>query len=173
MVIRATGLVSCTAAVAEADPWIPLKVSWPVERHGGALNLYLRGAGGGYVELRSDEVSGALTELVVIDTPPDGDRTPDTSAPEAADRTVVLDAEMWEWKVTPDYREPARRDTTMTTDLTLAVAGGQTTVWFGTAEPVRFAIAGTVRAGLTAQDELICVSVPTPEAVDPGFNKLA
>lgn len=172
MAVRVTGLVSSPAAVAEADPWIPLKVSWPVERRGGGLSVYVHGVDGGYVELRSDEVSGALTGLVVVDAPPAGARSFEAGAPETADTAVILDAELWEWRVTPDYREPARRDTTVMADLSLTVADGHTTMWFGSAAVARFAVAGPVRVGLSAQDELICVSTPTPDVVDPGLNRL-
>jgi len=116
MTVRVTGLAPSPAAVAAANSWLPRTVSWP-------LYVAVRGADGGYVELRSDELSGVLTGLVLGHRP--HRLALDAGVPEMSGAAVVLDAELCEWKVTPDYREPVRRHTTMAADLSLTVATGR------------------------------------------------
>ncbi|SFF11777.1 hypothetical protein SAMN05421541_106165 [Actinoplanes philippinensis] len=162
----------CSSSTAEADPWVPLKVSWEVPRLDGALYVNLTGTGGGLVELRVDGASGALFELVVVDELPTVRRDLPVALPEDSGQAAEVDRDIWEWKVTPDYREVAKRTLDRSAELGISHHAGLTTVWLGAAEPARLLRAAAVRVGVAASGELVCVSTPTPEVVDPGFNRL-
>jgi hypothetical protein len=105
--LTVTGRIDCPSATASSDPWIPLNVKWQVPL-GGTLNLYITGSDGGYVELRVDLDAAPLHAMVVIDLPPKIEREIPTLPTESIHTTVVLDLDLWEWKVTPDYKDRLR-----------------------------------------------------------------
>ncbi|MER5750103.1 hypothetical protein [Streptomyces sp. NPDC002088] len=67
--LKIEGLAPCDGSTVEVDPWVPLKVSWDVDREAQPLYLLIAGASGGYLELKVHPESGALLSLTVIDLP--------------------------------------------------------------------------------------------------------
>jgi hypothetical protein len=166
-VIKVVGQASCDASNVEADPWIPLTVTWQVERESGLLSLYVRGTSGGYVEMRVDESSRALVELVVIESPPEA--VSNCSVPDDLTvlGTVVLDRDIWQWRVTPDYTEPAKRDASTLQDLSWSVQGDKISLRFATSQPSWFVGAGDVQFGISESGELVCMAVRKPDVELP------
>jgi hypothetical protein len=74
----------------------------------GPLYLLVNGDQGGYVELKVDPNSGALCGLVVVDLPLYVERAVVPAEVLAGSNVPVLDLDIWEWKVTPDYKEPLK-----------------------------------------------------------------
>lgn len=165
--IKVVGHSPCAAAQIQADPWIPLMVNWQLEGRSGLLNLYIQGNDGGYVEMRVDERSGALVELVVIEAPPEAaQRFP---VPEDSKNlgTVVLDREMWEWRVTPDYAEPAKRDVSILQHLAWSTQGDNVFLQFGDSQASWFVGSGDTKFAISESGELVCMAVRRPEVELP------
>jgi hypothetical protein len=166
-VIKVVGQASCDASNVEADPWIPLTVTWQLERGSGLLSLYVRGTSGGYLEMRVDESSRALVELVVIESPPEA--VSHCSVPDDLTvlGTVVLDRDIWQWRVTPDYTEPAKRDASMQQELSWSVQGDKISLLFATSQPSWFVGAGDAQFGISESGELVCMAVRKPDVELP------
>lgn len=166
--IKVVGHSPCTATQIQADPWIPLMVNWQLEGRSGLLSLYIQGTGGGYVEMRVDERTGALAELVVIESPPGTARR--CSVPEGPKPTgtLVLDREMWQWRVTPDYVEPAKRDVSISQHLAWLVEGDTVSLQFGAPQASSFVSSGDVEFGISEYGELVCVAVRRPDVAVPA-----
>jgi hypothetical protein len=121
-VIKVVGSEPCESIHVEADPWIPLKVSWQLEVPTGLLNLYVRGVNGGYVEIRVDARTGAIVEVVVIEIPPDSSVRYSMPSDPSEVGVPTLDREIWERRVTPDYNEPANRDASIEQELSYSTS---------------------------------------------------
>jgi hypothetical protein len=94
--LKIKGLMSCGGCIAEVDPWVPLKVSWDVERDMQPLYLLISGISGGYVELKLHPASGILMSLIVIDLPPEVQHVAVESPGEVSDLSVpVFDITAW------------------------------------------------------------------------------
>ena len=168
--IRVIGHASCGATQVQADPWIPLTVNWQFEERSGLLNLYVRGANGGYVEMRVDECTGALLELVVIEAPPERVQHCSPSNISTISGTVVLDREMWQWRVTPDYVEPTTRDVSMLQDLSWSVQEDKILLLFSKARPTWLAGSNEAEFGISEAGELVCMAVSRPNIeLPPGY----
>ena len=167
---KVLGGAECPGATASADPWIPLTVSWQVSLLGGPLYLYVTGSDGGYVELKVDPNSGALYALVIVDLPPLIDRTVESGPSEAGSLSPVFDLGLWEWKVTPDYKEPAKPDIDATIPLSYSTPGDLFALWFSGASTGRYLACGDARAGLSRRDELVNIVVPKPPIIRPELS---
>ena len=162
---------ACLGATVSADPWVPLTISWHLSMQGGPLRLYLTGDEGGYVELNVSPDSGALSRLVLVNVPPTTDRIFEVPGGAAEQLSPVLDLGLWEWKVTPDYREPASRDAELSSTLTYSKRSDEFTLWFSGSPVVRIITCGKVCVGVSQDNEMVAIRVPTPEIVEPElFN---
>jgi hypothetical protein len=166
--IKIVGQVSCDTSDVQADPWIPLTVTWQLERGSGLLNLYVRGTSGGYLEMRVDESTRALVELVVIESPPE--TVSHCSVPDGLTTlgTVVLDRDIWQWRVTPDYTEPAKRDSSVLQELSWSVQGDTISLLFASSQPTLFVGAGDAQLGISESGELVCMVVRKPDVELPA-----
>jgi hypothetical protein len=166
-VVKIVGTTTCHGVSYEADPYTPLTVSWHVRTDGGPLYLYVRGEEYGYVELKVDPNTLALCKLVVIDLPPSTDRNVDPGSYRSGSSSPVLDRTQWKWKTTPDYTEPLRRDADITERLHYSKSRDTFALWFSDARSVRYLACGGAMVGVSADDEMVCVAVPTPPASEP------
>jgi hypothetical protein len=166
-VIKVVGSASAEGAQVSADPWIPLMVYWGTAAAMGHLDLYIDGSDGGYVELRVDAVTGALTELVVLESPPH--RGAEYLAGEVSTQTGVptIDLAMWEWRVTPDYEEPARKDARVKQRLSRWESASVVALQFSDDPPDHLLSAGDVRIGVSSSGELVCLIAEKPGVVVP------
>ena len=167
---KVLGGVECPGATASADPWIPLIVSWQVSLLGGPLYLYVTGNDGGYVELKVDPNSGALYALVIVDLPPMTDRTVEIGPLEAGSLSPIFDLGLWEWKVTPDYKEPAKCDIDATSPLNYSTPGDLFALWFSDVPIGRYLACGDARVGVSPSDELVNIVVPRPPIIKPELS---
>lgn len=165
--IRVVDSAPCGPIQVTADPWIPLTVKWQLAARSGILNLYIRGTDGGYVEMRVDEGTGALVELVVIDAPPDSSSRCSVPSDSVTAGTVVLDREIWEWRVTPDYVEPAKRDSTIIQPISWSLLGETISLMFNGSKASRFVGSNDAAAGISESDELVCITVKRPDVELP------
>jgi hypothetical protein len=167
-VIRVVGAVAYDSVHVEADPWIPLKVSWQLTMRTGLLNLYVRGSDGGYVEIRVDSQTGALAELVVIDDPPE---CPVPCSPPAAPLETgvpTLDRAMWEWRTTPDYTEPVSRDISIEQRLFYSTSESLVALRFADTEVARSLGSEDAQVGVSVDGELVCIVVKKPNVGMPA-----
>jgi hypothetical protein len=145
-------------------------VNWQLEGRSGFLNLYIRGTDGGYVEMRVDERTGALAELVVIESPPGTARRCSVPGGSKSVGTLVLDREMWQWRVTPDYVEPVKRDVSIPQRLAWLVEDDMVSLQFGEPQASSFVSSGDAEFGISESGELVCMAVRTPDvAVPPDY----
>lgn len=167
--VKVLASAGCYGATASADPWVPLTVSWQVDMRGGPLYLYINGQDGGYVELNVDPDTGSLCDLVVVDLPPVVDRVPE-AAPTDRALTPVLDLDLWEWKITPDYKEPGRRDIDAVSLLAHSMPGELFALWFSDLPVGRYLVCGEARVGISVSGDLVSVVVPRPPVVKPKLS---
>lgn len=160
--LKVLNSVKCSGATSSADPWIPLTVSWQVDLRGGPLYLFLTGRHGGFVELKVDPDSGALYALVIVDLPPVVDRRVESAQVEPGSLVPVFDLNLWEWKVTPDYREPSRRDIDVNSELAYSMTEDLLVLWFSESAVREYFACGDIRVGIAASGELVSVVVPRP-----------
>lgn len=165
--IRVVDCAPCGPIEVTADPGIPLSVKWQLAVRSGILNLYIRGIDGGYVEMRVDESTGALVELVVIQAPPDGPSRCSIPSDLPTSETVVLNREIWEWHVTPDYIEPARRDASVSQKLSWSVLDNTVSLLFGESEVSRLIGSPDAVVGISKSRELACMTVRLPNVELP------
>jgi hypothetical protein len=94
--IKLAGSAPCSGVTVENDPWIPLKITWLPRPSGRPLYLRLSGENGGEVELKVDEVSGCLVQMIVIDDPPTAPPPIENVAPSFPESLVpVFDLVPW------------------------------------------------------------------------------
>lgn len=168
--IKVAGHAPCEVADIQADPWIPLTVRWRFAEHAGLLNLYVSGADGGYVEMAIDERSGALVRLVVIEAPPETARHRAVPHGSITPGTVILDREMWQWRTTPDYKEPARRDASIHQDLSWSLQDDSISLLFSSSQPSWLIGSRDAEFAISASGELVRVTVKKPEVeLPPGY----
>lgn len=160
----------CPGATASADPWIPLTVSWQVSLRGGPLYLYVTGHEGGFVELKVDPDSGALHALVIVDLPPAINRSVDNALAEAGSRSPVFDLDMWEWKITPDYKEPSKRDIDLTSPLAYSAPDDLFALWFSDSHVTHYLECGEARVGISGVSELVSIVVRRPPVIKPELS---
>lgn len=162
-VVSVTGVVEASGASSETDPWIPLSVKWDVLRADGPLYLLLKDPVDGFVELKIDPESGALVGFVVIDLPRADEwrRSPGELPLRAG--TAAVAREMWRWKVTPDYREPAERHREMTCPLRTSLSEQRLTVWFGDGVPAAYLASGEVLVTVSEACSLLAITAPWPQ----------
>lgn len=165
--IKIVGAEGCEGVSYEADPYIPLTVSWHVRTGGGLLSLYVRGQSHGYIALWVDPDTLGLCKLVVIDLPPSTDRSIGPATRRSDGLSPVLDRAHWKWKVTPDYTEPLVRNADTTERLHHSKSHDTFVIWFSDVPSVRYLACGRALVGVSADDEMVCVSVPTPPVVEP------
>lgn len=143
-----------------SDHLIPLSIAWPVVLDDAPLYLFVSDPRGGYVELKVDADTGALVGLVVIDLPSMIEREIPSEEAESTPGVPVLDVSLWPWRVTPDDREPLRRDIDLKQGLAYTLTADLCIVWFSRAVVDRFLVSGEVRVGISSADELVLVSTP-------------
>jgi hypothetical protein len=162
--------VGCPGASASADPWVPLSVLWQISLRGGPLYCYVTGDDGGYVELKIDPDSGALCALIVIDLPPLVDRPIGEARIEPGSLSPVFDLELWEWKTTPDYKEPAKHDIDKVGTLARSTSGEFFVLWFAHCPVDRYLECGEARVGVSSDGELVNIVVRQPPVIRPELN---
>ena len=77
--------------------------------------------------------------------------------------TPIIDRDMWPWKVTPDYREPAKRNLDMTLPLASSVHDDRLTVWIGDGQPEVNLTTEDVHVTIGRDGALLAISVPWPK----------
>ncbi|HEY8374683.1 MAG TPA: hypothetical protein VIL00_18285 [Pseudonocardiaceae bacterium] len=157
--IKVVKRVECGGVEVENDPYIVLDVSWRVKARADTLYLMVRGLEGGYVELKVNSTDGALVELIVIERPPevDGfDNLPVSGSGQGC-LTPALDLDLWPWKITPDYSEPAVKIARVESKLGMCIRAGVVTLMLSGADPVEFIGGGPVRVGIGQNGEMACV----------------
>lgn len=161
MPIRVVSTVPTPSAIATVDPWVPLSLVWEIDPSVVPLYLFVRDPVQGYVELKVHPESGALVGLVLIDLPREvaGQQCLESVERVSGSTTPALDLELWPWKETPDYREPARRDVDAEVALSLTSTDRTVAIWFGQDAVSRVLQAGDVQAGVSMDDELIVIMV--------------
>ncbi|GAB3661202.1 hypothetical protein GCM10028833_41200 [Glycomyces tarimensis] len=158
--LRVLGKASCSGVEATGDRWVPLAVYWGVNLRDGPLYLFVTGREGGYIELKVDPNSGALYGLVIINLPPRSERAVEATGIEPESGVPVFDLELWDWKVTPDYREPAGRDAEMDSRLWYSTPSGHFALWFSSSAVRQYLTAGDVSVGVSSNEDLVCIVVP-------------
>ena len=167
MMLKVLDAAECSGAVAEADPWIPLTVSWQTNSYGWVLYMCVADSERNRVELSVDSDSGALFRMVVLDLPPEIARPVDEAPTVPGSWSPVFDVNMWEWKVTPDYREPSQFHIDATSPLYHSAQDGLLAVWFSDSPVSRYLACGEVRVGVSSIDELVSVVVRRPPVTMP------
>jgi hypothetical protein len=159
--IKVVKRVECGGVEVENDPYVDLDVSWQVKARADTLYLMVSGLEGGYVELKVNSTDGALVELIVVDQPPEVggfDNLP-ASRSEQGCLTPAFDLNLWSWRSTPDYSEPAAKIARVESKLGMCVRAGIATLMLSGAEPVEFIGGGPVRVGIGKNGEMACVVV--------------
>ncbi|WP_258905422.1 hypothetical protein [Actinokineospora sp. UTMC 2448] len=94
--LKVDGMAPCGGSTVEVDPWVPLKVSWHVNRDVQPLYLFVAGTSGGYLELKVHPESGAFSSLTVIDLPVELEAVEMKAPAEVRDGLVpILDVTSW------------------------------------------------------------------------------
>jgi len=75
---------------------------------------------------------------------------------------------MWQWRVTPDYVEPAKRDVSISQHLAWLVEGDTVSLQFGAPQASSFVSSGDVEFGISEYGELVCVAVRRPDVAVPA-----
>lgn len=166
--IKIVGAMTCQDVSYEADPYTPLTVSWRIRVDDAPLYLYVRGEDHGYVELKVDPKTLALCKLILIDLPPPTDRSLSSALEHEGGLSPVLDRAQWVWRVTPDYEEPLRRDVDITERLYYSKSRDTFVLWFCGAPSARYLACSNAIVGVSADNEMVCVAVPTPPVVEPA-----
>ncbi|GAA1725036.1 hypothetical protein GCM10009680_78300 [Streptomyces yatensis] len=116
---RVLDWLECGDAALESDPWIEFKVIWDAAGPRRPLYWIIDGTYGGSVEVKVDQDTGALLQVIVIDSPPPGPPVGRVGVVEVADRSVpVIDRTEWGAKTNPDEAPVALPDPR---DVTVAV----------------------------------------------------
>jgi hypothetical protein len=171
-VVKVVGSAKCSSVTVEADYWIPLKVTWNVERRTGVLYLFVSGEDGGYVELKADEHTGALLQFVVVEAPPVS--TEHSWVAELAEEgTPLLDTAMWDWRITPDYAEPAGREISVVQRMSMSMGDRMLLVAVSDRPPSYFIGSAEARVGITDDGEMVCLVARNPQRDVPVGYPLA
>ena len=119
--LKVIGENECIAVQVEADPWIPLTVTWAAGSGEQPLYWRVSGSRGGEVEVKVDPVRGALFEVIVIDPPPvsvtEGKLRHGREGVTADPGVAVVDLSPWGVVKNPDYSDFASRIIRSTEDL--------------------------------------------------------
>ncbi|MDO5082437.1 MAG: hypothetical protein Q4D89_03410 [Arachnia propionica] len=161
--VRTVGVAASTGTVIETDRWVPLMMEWDCVISDAPLYLFIRDPADGFVELKIDPDTGALIGFVIIDLPQKDDRGRTLHGVPTKVGTPVVDRDMWPWKVTPDYREPAKRNVDMTLPLASSVDDDHLTVWIGEGQPEVNLTTGDVAVTIGRDGALLAISVPWPK----------
>lgn len=165
--IAVVGSIECAGSTVSADPWIPLKISWEIALEGQPLYLFVSGDSGGYVELKIDPNSGALYGLVLLESPPQTPRSISQAVKSTNHRVPLVDLDLWDWRVTPDYREPTGRDAEMTCQLGQSAFNDALRIWFSSEPVLELLRCQDATVGIGAHGDLVVVEVPQPAVVHP------
>lgn len=168
--IKVIGSKGSEMAYAEADPWIGFKASWIMDLNDEPLYLFMTGLSGGYVEFKVHPQSCALYKVIVVDMPPRVSRDIDPASTADSFGAPIIDKGIWSWKVTPDYIEPAKRDVEITGDISYSRSKGMFSLWFSSSLMSSFITCGDVRVGISKDSELVCISSPEPQIVEPDIS---
>ncbi|WP_413799201.1 hypothetical protein [Streptomyces iranensis] len=154
---RVLDWLECGDAVLESDPWIEFKVIWDAAGPRQPLYWIIDGAYGGSVEVKVDPDTGALLQVIVIDSPPSAPSVERVGVAEVADRSVpVIDRTEWGVKDNPDYSEPAVRKVQSVEELSFSRHGGRLALGFSSVKPVvRLIRCGQVSVGVS-EDGMLC-----------------
>jgi len=140
------------------------------------LHLHVHGEEGGYVELKVDSTTFALQKLVVVEeeAPPPSDSPIEIPTDSFEYLAQIFDLDLWEWKIMPDYAEPASRESDV--DLGLGSSRNEDFIalWFDNDPTARFLGCGDVKVGVSADGAMTCAITPVPttheEAGYPGAS---
>lgn len=153
--LRVVGEEDRAGAVAEADRWVPLTISWEPSPPGLQLHLSVTGENGGSIKIQVSRETGALTRLAVIGQPPPADRdVPHPPAEGSVYASPVVDTSAWGSSL------PIPEKTTIdivdaTADLGFARRDNRVLVTFGRDKPVRYIVCGAVAVGVAADDNVV------------------
>jgi hypothetical protein len=170
-VIKVIGDTACAEALVESDPWIPLKVTWLPRPALQPLYLRISGDQGGEVELKVDPSTGALVQLVVIDSPPPGENV-DESGPFGGSpcQAPIIDRIIWgKGDETPSsYAQFGGSVVSTTERLRFTRKESLLRLVFADLEPSTYLRCGEVRVGVSHQRDLveITVSLQSADAID-------
>ena len=82
----------------------------------------------------------------------------------------MIDLGMWEWVEYPDYRTPRREDIDREVSMSVTVSESRLALWFSQQWVARYEVAGGVRVGISADEELVVIiaEVPAVESASTG-----
>ncbi|QPL06037.1 MULTISPECIES: hypothetical protein [Actinomyces] len=163
VVVRTVGVAPSTGTLIETDRWVPLMMEWDSVISDAPLYLFIREPADGFVELKIDPDTGALIGFVIIDLPQEDGRGRTLHGVPAKAGTPVVDRDMWPCKVTPDYREPAKRNVDMSLSLASSVDDNCLTVWIGEGQPEANLTTEDVAVTIGRDGALLAISVPWPK----------
>lgn len=86
---------------------------------------------------------------------------------EVGSLTPAFDLDLWEWKVTPDYKEPAKNWAKATCALSYSTPDNVFALWFSDASVRRYFRCGDVSVGTSRDDGLVNIVVHEPPAISP------
>ena len=161
--LKVTGVTHSDGATRVEDPYIPLQVEWMVRVQPPMCYAYIRGAQGGYVELKFSSDGFTLSEMIVIDAPPECscDRFPPQGIPVHANASPRVSSDLWEWKVTPDYREIKKNSIDLFSD-SLCMKKSPTGVLLNLScdvSPVKLISSGEAAVGVSEAGDLCSVLI--------------
>jgi hypothetical protein len=99
---------------------------------------------------------------VIVDLPPEVERVVDSAPAQFNSHSPVLDVGLWEWKITPDYKEPSKHDIDVTSSLAYSTPRDLFALWFSDAPVSRYLACGETRVGVSASDEPVNIVVTRP-----------
>ena len=161
--VLTVGVTASTGAVIETDWWVPLMLEWHCIISDAPLNLFIKDPMYGFVELKIDPDTGALIGFVIIDLPHEDAQGRTLHGVHSEAGAPIVDRDMWPWKVTPDYREPAKRNLDMTLPLASSVHDDRLTVWIGDGQPEVNLTTEDVHVTIGRDGALLAISVPWPK----------
>lgn len=161
--ITTIGVAASTGTVLATDRWVPLMLEWDCIISDTPLYLFIKDPTHGFVELKIDRDTGALIGFVIIDLPHEDGQGRTLHAVPSKPGSPIIDRDLWPWKVTPDYREPANRDLDMTLPLASSVHDDRLTVWIGDGQPEVNLTTEDVTVTIGHDGTLLAIAVPWPK----------
>lgn len=159
--LKVSGEIWCGGATVTEDPYIPLALTWDVPAPSGVLYAFLEGGSGGYVELKFSRSNLALHELIVVDSPPEGQRgDPRADVPVHRDSVPCVHPSTWRWRETPDYREIEEESADEACEfLAVSRSPSHYTLRFSQDPPIKRLSSGAVAVGVSSEGAICDVSV--------------
>jgi hypothetical protein len=162
IVIKVIGDTACAEALVESDPWIPLKVTWLPRPALQPLYLRISGDQGGEVELKVDPSTGALVQLVVIDSPPPGEGVDEPGSHDGSQcQAPIIDRTIWGngGEAPSGYAQFGGSVVSTTERLRCTRKDSLLRLVFADLEPSTYLRCGDVRVGVSREHDFVEIIV--------------